>query len=70
MPKDHVAIRCPHCGGRMLIGWPTPRGRQLRIECSACEASFPLAEAVERTLLGAADDRDLHLVRKRTEHSG
>lgn len=68
--KDHVAIRCPRCGERMLISWPTPHGRQLRIKCPACEAGFPLAEAVERTVIGAADDRDLYLVRKQSERSG
>ncbi len=64
MPKDHIAIRCPGCGGRMRIDWPTPRARQAQIKCPSCEASFPVAQAVERTLLGAADDRDLHLVTK------
>jgi len=59
MPKEHLAIRCPRCGERMLTRWPTPHVRQLRVKCSACEASFLLAEAVERTVIGAADDRDL-----------
>jgi ribosomal protein S27E len=64
MPKDHIAIRCPGCGDRMQIDWPTPRARHAQIKCPTCETSFPVAQAVERTVLGAADDRDLHLVAK------
>ena len=70
MSKDHIAIRCPHCGRRMLIGWPTSHAPQLRTKCPACAASFPLAEAVERTVIGAADDRDLHRLRKPSERWG
>jgi hypothetical protein len=69
MPKEHIAIRCPCCGARMLTGWPTPRVRRCRVKCPDCEASFLLAEAVERTVVGAADDRDLYPVQNRPEQS-
>jgi ribosomal protein S27AE len=69
MPKEHIAIRCPRCGRGTLTGWPTPHVRQLRVKCPACEASFLLAEAVERTVIGAADDRDLYPVQKQSERS-
>jgi ribosomal protein S27AE len=62
MYKDHIAIRCPHCGERMLIDWPTPRIRGVRVMCPACAAGFLVAEAVERTVIGADDGRNLHLV--------
>jgi transposase-like protein len=67
MSKDHIVIRCPECGARMRIDWPTPRARHAEITCPSCEASFPVAEAVERTVVGAPDHRDLHIVRNRAE---
>ncbi len=69
MAKDHVEIRCSNCGRRMLIAWPTPRERHARATCPGCAMDFPLAEAVERTVVGAPDDRDLHLVRKKNDRS-
>ena len=68
MSKEHIAIRCPHCGGRMLTGWPTPHVRRLRVECPACAADFLLAEAVERSVIGAGSDRDRNLVQKQSEN--
>ncbi len=58
MPKEHIEIRCPHCGGKMLINWPTPRERGVQVRCSDCAKDFPVAEAVERTVAGAPDARD------------
>ena len=69
MAKDHVEIRCPNCGRKMLIAWPTQHERHARLSCPGCAADFPLAEAVERTVVGASDDRDLHLVRKSNDQS-
>ena len=67
MAKDHIAIRCPRCGGRMRIDWPTPRARHAQTKCPSCETSFPVAEAVERTVMGTTDHRDLHVVAKQTK---
>ncbi|HXP31404.1 MAG TPA: hypothetical protein VN832_09965 [Stellaceae bacterium] len=53
----------------MLIAWPTARERHARVSCPGCAADFPLAEAVERTVVGAPDDRDPHLVRKNNDQS-
>jgi predicted RNA-binding Zn-ribbon protein involved in translation (DUF1610 family) len=67
MSKDHIAIRCPNCGARTSIDWPTPRARQAQVTCPSCNAGFPVAEAVERTIVRALDDRDVHIVRNRAE---
>jgi len=40
-----------------------------KITCPSCDACFPVAEAVERTIVGAPDDRDLRIVRNRAERS-
>jgi len=69
MSKDQIAIRCPQCGAAMRIDWPTPRARHTQITCPSCDACFPVAEAVERTIVGAPDDRDLRIVRNRAERS-
>ena len=69
MLKDHIEIRCPNCGRKMVINWPTPRERHARLTCPGCKTDFPVAEAVERTVLGTPDDRDLHLVRKKKDPS-
>jgi hypothetical protein len=69
--KDHIDIHCQGCGRRISIGWPTPRSRRARVRCEGCGVDFSLAEAVERTIIGAPDatgahapraDRLLHLV--------
>jgi DNA-directed RNA polymerase subunit RPC12/RpoP len=65
MQRDHIEIRCPNCGRRMLIQWPTPRERRAKVICRDCETDFHVAQAVERTVIGARDERDLHIVRKR-----
>lgn len=67
MPKDRIEIRCPNCGGKMLIEWPTARGRRVQVKCRSCGKDFPLGQAVERTVAGAPDRRDLHLVGKKVE---
>jgi uncharacterized Zn finger protein len=64
MLKEHIEIRCPNCGGKMLIEWPTPRTRRALVKCLGCETDYSIAEAVERTVVGAPDDRDRHLGRK------
>lgn len=69
MSKDQIAIRCPNCGARMRIDWPTPRARHAQITCPNCSACVPVAEAVERTIVGAPDDRDLRVVRNQAERS-
>ena len=65
MLKERIEIRCPNCGGTMLIEWPTPRARRALVKCLGCATDFPVAEAVERTVVGAPDDRDRHFGRKR-----
>lgn len=67
MSKDQIAIRCPSCGAKLSIAWPTPRARHARLKCPGCAADFPIAEAVERTVTGAPDDRDVHLVPAKPE---
>jgi DNA-directed RNA polymerase subunit RPC12/RpoP len=62
--KDHLEIRCPHCGERMLTEWPTSHGRRAQAKCEKCGKDFPLGPAVERTVTGAPDRRDLHMVEK------
>ena len=69
MLKEHIEIRCPNCGGKMLIEWPTRRERRARVKCLGCETHFPVAEAVERTVVGAPDDRDRHFGWKRDDRS-
>ena len=64
MLKEGIDIRCPSCGARMSLAWPTSRKRRARVKCSGCGKEFPLAEAVERSVVGAPDQRDLHLVPK------
>jgi hypothetical protein len=54
----------------MRIDWPTPRARHALITCPSCDACFPVAEAVERTVVGAPDDRDLRIVRHRAGRPG
>ncbi len=70
MAKDRLEIRCPHCGGRMLIEWPTARGRRAQVTCRSCGKDFPLGPAVERTVAGAPDRRDLHVVERKKESDG
>ena len=62
VPKDHIDIQCPRCGSKMTIGWPTTRARRALAKCPSCQEDFPVAEAVERTILGRLDHGDLHLV--------
>jgi DNA-directed RNA polymerase subunit RPC12/RpoP len=62
--KEHIEIRCRNCGSKLSIGWPTPHVRHARIKCAACGVDFPLAEAVERSIIGIPDERDPHLVRE------
>jgi DNA-directed RNA polymerase subunit RPC12/RpoP len=62
LPKDHIEIRCPHCGDRMLTGWLTAHGWRAQVTCAKCGKDFPLAPAVERTVAGIGDRRDLHIV--------
>jgi DNA-directed RNA polymerase subunit RPC12/RpoP len=64
LTKDHIEIRCPHCGERMLTDWPTARGRRAQATCAKCGKEFPLGPAVERTVAGVPDRRDLHGVEK------
>lgn len=61
MEKDHIEIRCPHCGQRTSIEWPTSRKRHAQVTCAHCKKDFPMAEAVERTVIGTRDERDLHI---------
>jgi DNA-directed RNA polymerase subunit RPC12/RpoP len=64
LPKDHIEIRCPHCGDRMQTEWPTTHGRHAQATCAKCGKEFPLGPAVERTVAGIPDRRDLHVVEK------
>lgn len=64
MPREGIDIRCPHCGVKMSIGWPTSRKRRAVVTCSGCRREFPVAEAVERSVIGALDERDLRIVPK------
>jgi hypothetical protein len=65
MPKDHIEVACPNCGMKIQTEWPTPRKRRAEAACSNCGASFPVAKAVERTIIGEHDRRDMHLVPKK-----
>ena len=48
----------------MLIDWPTARGRRAQATCAKCGKEFPLGPAVERTVAGVPDRRDLHRIEK------
>ena len=39
-------------------------GRGALVKRLGCETDFPIAEAVERTVVSAPDDRDRHVGRK------
>jgi predicted RNA-binding Zn-ribbon protein involved in translation (DUF1610 family) len=64
MPKDHIQVICPKCGTKSLTEWPAPRERHAQTECPNCKAVIPIAEAVERTIVGEHDRHDMHLIPK------
>ena len=47
-----------------MTDWPTARGRRAQATCAKCGKDFPLGPAVERTVAGVPDRRDLHGVEK------
>jgi hypothetical protein len=65
MPKDHIQVICPNCETKIQIEWPTPRKRRAEAACPNCNVSFPVAKAVERTIIGEHDRHDMHLVPKK-----
>jgi hypothetical protein len=65
MAKDSIQIICPSCGAKIQTEWPTPRQRRAEIACPSCKASFPIAKAVERTIIGEHDRHDMQIVPKR-----
>lgn len=67
MPKDHLEIRCPNCGNRIRIGWPTTRVRHAEIACPTCKRKLSVAEASERAVTGAQDRHALRVVEKKEE---
>lgn len=64
MPKHHLEIRCPNCGHRIRVKWPTTRVRHAEIACPNCKRTLSVAEASERAVTGARDRHDLHIVEK------
>ena len=61
MLKTHLEIRCPNCGHKIQIAWPTTRARHAELVCPNCQRQLSVAEASERAVTGARDRHGLHI---------
>ena len=70
MTKESIEIICPMCGAKTAIDWPTSRALHAATQCPSCKASFPVAEAVEETILGRSRSLDRHGLRSVSKRKG
>jgi hypothetical protein len=65
MVKESIQVTCPNCGTKIQTEWPTPRQRRAETSCPNCKVSFPIAKAVEGTIIGKRDRHDMQIVPKK-----